>query len=137
MKTWEPEHIFEKADYSSSRKVGQNKPEKVLDRSLSALLDKEALRSPENTLRFLRRWYWEKWPPAEGSGSAISSISPQDRLAVVFEMLDRETLGYFFRMMSPVERSNFSEIMSRQSSLKHDTVQRICQEFLEGLKIRH
>ena len=170
MKTWEPEHIFKKADFSSSRKLGNKEPNKSeehkatqnaelnikqnttqsaeqnteeksknnLDQPLRDLLEKAALRSPENTLRFLRRWYWEKWPPSEaGSSSSISSVSPHDRLAVVFLLMNRETLGYFFRMMSPVERNNFSEIMSRQPDFKQNTVQRICQEFLEGLKIRH
>lgn len=186
MKTWEPEQIFEKADFPRRKgeredpagnkaqpqreqsqkerpeaeqpKAEQPTAERIgstvsrvigpqakresgreaeappgADDRVVNLMRQSVLGSPEQTLRFLRRWYWEKWPPAEKI-AGVSAVPPHDRLQIVFHLLEERVLRYLFEIMSPIERGQFNEITKKPWHFSTGTVHLVCREFLNGLR---
>ncbi len=97
------------------------------------LLREAAVTRPEHTLRLLRKWAWEKWPTATGSGTQ-SSLAPADRIRIVFETFGERIAVYVLELMSPAERARFREVLNdkRTYSRASESIGR--REFMRELE---
>ena len=93
------------------------------------LMQETVLADPELAIRYLRRWYWEKWPPTE-KVSGVRTVPPHDRLQIVLMTLGAKVQQYIYRIMSPVERGKFNEVATRNKTYSPATVNLVCREFM-------
>ena len=118
---------------AAGTKPGSFDPARGLVDLQQRLLIESAVASPERTLRLLRKWYWEKWPTAQG-GRATSSIAPFDRIRVVFAAFPERVAIYVLELMSPVERGKFQELLRDTRTYSAATASLACREFMQGLE---
>lgn len=97
------------------------------------LLQESAIAAPENTLRFLRKWFWEKWP-AQSDPGPVGSVSPQDRIEILFTQFGEKVSTYLLQLMPPLERGRFQEILQRRRSFSQATVALVAREFMNGIR---
>lgn len=78
---------------------------------------------PENTVYLLRNWYFQS--PASGE------IHPHDKILIILASAGQKITTYLLGVMSPVERSNISEILKRPANFNSDVVFNIRKEFMD------
>ncbi len=98
------------------------------------LFRQAALESPETSIRFLRKWLWEKWPPPGGPTTGAGSIEPHDRIFIVLSTLGMKVVQYLFQIMSPRERAEFQKILKRPPRHNPVSVAMVCRAFMDGVK---
>jgi len=136
---WQPEKISgdsSKIVRSAAREAKKTRERQKADIAFPVRLLREAvLAAPESSLHLLRRWYWEKRPPAS-ERIGIKSVDPRDRIQIVLSSLGERITRYLFEIMSPTERAQLNELLKRPARFTEAQIVFVCREFMNSIRER-
>jgi len=123
------------AGSEGSKEAGPVQGTGAADRSglLPRFVQEASLKSPENTIRLLRSWYWEKRMESRRAEGAIYTVAPHDRIRIILSLLGERIQTYLFGLMAPGERGQLNELLKSAPEYSPATLNLVGKEFMRLL----